>query len=142
MTEQANTVHASSYDYIKIATKLENSQSGKQFEDQLNRTIPRDIKRGPHRDWQEGQRGETGWSHAYMWWLSNRRDISAEDGLQGETGGGWKFRHTHRQIHPQALTLVSGRGTAAWEVPETYKERLSCMASGSELEGKPSLSLY
>lgn len=64
----------------------------------------------------------------------------------GETEGCYKPRYPikgpiHRLAHLQAVTMGSSRGTAAQEVPETHRERLSYMASGRGLEGQPSLSL-
>lgn len=50
---------------------------------------------------------------------------------------------TYAQTHtPPTLTPGSSRKTAAGEMPETYKEGLSCVASGQELEEKSSLSLF
>lgn len=59
----------------------------------------------------------------------------------------WKSRHplkepsTNWLTCSQALALGSGGETAAREVPETQRERVSCMASGRGLKGGAPLSL-
>lgn len=45
-------------------------------------------------------------------------------------------RPAHRLTFSQALTLGPGGGVAACGVPETYRERLSGVASGQGLEGQ------
>ena len=49
-------------------------------------------------------------------------------------------RLMHRLTHWQALTLGYGEGMAGWEVRETHREKLSCVASGERVGGQPSLS--
>lgn len=54
--------------------------------------------------------------------------------LLGEKEGCWKARHPlrrpmHRLTCSQAMPLVSSGGRAAPEDPETYWERLSCVAT-------------
>lgn len=46
----------------------------------------------------------------------------------------------HRFTHKHALTLGSSREKVVLEVPETYREKLSCVASGQGL--KEQLSLF
>lgn len=68
---------------------------------------------------------------------------SSGDSL-GKTEGSWKSRHPligpiHRLTHSQALTLGSSGETAAQEMPEIYREKLSCVASEWGLVGQLSL---
>lgn len=72
--------------------------------------------------------------------------ITGDSDHPGETEDCWKpscplIGPARRLICSQALTLCSGGGTAVWEVPETYGERLTCAVSERGLEGQVSLSL-
>lgn len=58
----------------------------------------------------------------------------------------WKCRcpvnePVRRLTCSHALTLVSSKGTVAWEAAETYRKRLSCMVLRQELEGAAIVSL-
>lgn len=72
--------------------------------------------------------------------------ISGDSDRLYETEGSWKRRclfkgPAHRFTRSQALTWALGRGKESWEAPETYRERLSSVASGWRLEGKPPFPL-
>lgn len=65
------------------------------------------------------------------------RGVFTKLGFQplSETEGSWKpkdhlKRLTHRLIHSPGIALGSSGGTAAWEVTETYRGRLSCVVLG------------
>lgn len=61
--------------------------------------------------------------------------------------GTWKLRQhlkqlAHRLVCIHVLTLGSGRGEATQEVPDIYRKRLSCVASGQELEAQPVIPVW
>lgn len=66
--------------------------------------------------------------------------------LVGGTEGSYKPRHpvnraVHRFTGSQELTQGSSKGTVAQEVPETFKENMSCVAPEQKLAGQLPLSI-
>lgn len=73
-------------------------------------------------------------------------EISGNSSCVGERevvgNPGILLKGPHTDSHSQALTLGSGEGTTSQEEPQKSRERLSYAASGKDLEGQPTLSLY